>query len=68
MIRQAIKDELARRAANGEQPANPNQLAKALKLLPQTVYRMLNRPGYGFKVDHADRMLRLLGLEVRLKP
>lgn len=67
MIREAIKNELARRAANASQPANPNQLAKALKLNPQTVYRMM-RPGYGFKVSDADRMLKLLGLEVRMKP
>lgn len=65
MIRDAIMRELARRAVAGEQPANPNQLAKAMRIIPQTMYRMLTRPHYGFRVDVADRILTKLGLEVR---
>ncbi len=64
MIREAINRELARRETQGQHPANPYQLAKALDLYSQSVYRMLgdNRPG--FNTAHADRMMAKLGLRI----
>ena len=64
MIREAINRELARRFRADLKPANAYQLAHALDLHPQSVYRMLgdNRPG--FHTVHADRMMDALGLRI----
>ncbi len=64
MIREAINCELARRGTQGQKPANPYQLAAALNLYPQSVYRMLGDNGRGFGTIHADRMLDALGLRI----
>lgn len=66
MIRQAINAELARRAKlfTPKPPINPNQLAKALGLHSQSVYRMLDDARPSFHTVHADAMLEALDLRI----
>lgn len=64
MIRNAINDELARRArlSNPKSPSNAYQLAKRLGKHPQSIYRMLNDTRPSFLTEHADAMLEALEL------
>lgn len=64
MIREAINRELDRRGREKQTPANAYQLALALDLHPQSVYRMLgdNRPS--FHTAQADAMMVKLGLRI----
>ena len=66
MIRHAINAELARRA-NLNKPKEPftaSQLAKALDLHPQSIYRMLSETRPSFLTAHADRMMEMLVLRL----
>lgn len=64
MIRTAIKTELARRAGlkMPHQPYTKYQLAKALDMHPQSIYRMLADDRPSFLTAHADAMLEALDL------
>lgn len=66
MIRTAINSELARRAAlaTPKTPSNPNQLAKAIGVHSQSVYRMLADERPSFLTAHADAMLEALDLRI----
>lgn len=62
MIREAIILELARRNRLGQKPCNAYQLAHALDLHTQSVYRMLSGSRPGFHTTQAERMMTELGL------
>lgn len=66
MIRIAIKSELARRAGLQlpHHPYTAYQLAKALHMHPQSIYRMLSDDRPSFLTAHADAMLEVLDLRI----